>query len=202
MNSTYDEQMAVRRSGRRAGETVTRQAILAAAQASFTERGYQGTTIRGVARDAGVDPALVHYFFGSKKELFTAALALPYDPADLVRQAQAGDPAETGTRLARAVLDLWDRPDVGGRLVAMLRSAVTHEEAALLLRDFLGREILLRLAQVVGGTDAERRAALLASQIVGVAMLRHVFRVEPIRSMSIDELATWIGPTLQRYLTG
>ena len=190
------------RSGRRAGEPATRGAILEAARTSFAEHGYQATTIRGVARAAGVDPALVHYFFGTKRGLFAAALELPYDPAEVVRQARAGDPDRIGERLARAVIGLWDQPEVGGRLVAMLRSAVTHEEAARLLREFLGREVLLRLAQVVGGADAERRAALLASQIVGVAMMRHVFRVEPIRSMDAAELAAWIGPTLQRYLTG
>jgi AcrR family transcriptional regulator len=194
--------MTARRTGRRTGDTSSRAAILDAARARFAERGYQATTIRAVAGAAGVDPALVHYFFGTKQGLFTAAMDLPYDPAEVVRRAGEGDPELVGERLATAVLELWDQPEAGERLAAMLRSAVTHEDAARLLREYFGREVLLRLAEAVGGPDAERRAGLLATQVVGLAMMRHVLKLEPIASMDADELAGWIGPTLQRYLTG
>ena len=191
-----------RRTGRRPGDSGTREAILDAARHSFGTAGFAGTTIRGVARAAAVDPALVHHFFGTKDELFAAALELPIDPAVLVPQLIEQGVDGLGERVVRTFLGVWDATPGQGPMLALLRSAVGDERAAASLRDFLTRVVLTPLAAASGAPDAPLRAGLAASQMVGLAVARYVLRLEPVASATAEELGPAIGPTLQRYLTG
>lgn len=188
--------------GRRGGESGTRAAVLAAAKQAFGERGYGATSVRGVARSAGVDPSLVLHFFGSKDGLFEAAVALPLDPAVTVAALLADGPDGLGERVVRTFLGIWDATPGQGPMLAMLRGAVSHEDSAARLRDLLLRVVLRPLAQGAGGDRPDERAALLASQVAGLALARYVLRLEPLASSSADQLAPLLGPTLQRYLTG
>ena len=192
--------MSSRSRGRRTGVSGTREAILAAARQSFTTCGYDATTVRAVARDAGVDPALVHYFFGTKDALFAASLELPVNPREVVDELVAGGLDGLGERMVAFLLGVWEEPG-GSPLLAMLRSAVAHEEAAAMVRQFLGREVIGRLARAVDAPDPELRASLCASQIVGLAVARYIVRIEPLASAEAATVAAWVGPTLQRYLT-
>ena len=194
--------MSAGRTGRRPGDSGTREAILTAARSSFGSAGYRATTIRGVARAAGVDPALVHHYFGTKDQLFAAAMQLPVDPVQLLPRLLSGGVDGLGERLVRNFLGVWDATPGQGPLLALLRSALGHEEAAAMLRDFLTSAILTPLARAAGGSSAELRAALAASQMVGLAVTRYVLRLEPLASAHVDTVAGAAGPTLQRYLTG
>jgi AcrR family transcriptional regulator len=191
-----------RRTGRRRGAGDTRAAILEAARASFASNGYDRTTIRGVAAAATVDPALVHYFFADKERLFTAAMNLPIKLSDLVDGVLAGDRAGLGERLARAFVRIWGDEQTGPVMRAVLRGAASHEPSAALVREYIGRELLGRIAAGLDVPDPDLRADLTASQVVGVALLRYVLGVEPIASADPETLIAWIAPTLQRYLTG
>lgn len=188
--------------GRRPGESGTRAAILDAATSAFSASGYDATSVRGVARAAGVDPSLVLHFFGSKDGLFEAAVELPMDPAVVVSALLSLPPDDLGERVVRTFLGVWDATPGQGPMLAMLRGAVSHEDSADKLRELLLRVMLRPLAVGAGGGDPDRRAALLASQVVGLALVRYVLRVEPVASASVDELAAHVGPVLQRYLTG
>ncbi len=193
----------VRRSGRRPGNQDTRQSILDAARAMFAERGFDQTTIRAIATEAKVDPALVHHYFGTKDKLFIAALQAPVDPAELLPEALAGGADELGANLLRLFLRIWDGPARTAGL-ALIRSAVGNEWTARLLREFLVTQVLRRVVATLDVPPAEReaRGALVASQLVGLAMTRYVLKAEPIASASAESLVTAVGPTLQRYLTG
>ncbi|MFG2169550.1 TetR family transcriptional regulator [Micromonospora chersina] len=192
-----------RRTGRRPGNPDTREAILTAARAAFADRGFDAASIRAIATAAGVDPALVHHYFGTKEELFRATVAIPVDPAELVPRVLAGGRDEVGERLVRTFLAVWDSP-VGTAAVALLRSAVSNQWTARLLREFLVTQVLRRVVEQLDLDPAETplRGALVATQIAGLAMMRYVIRLEPVASASPDTLAATIGPTLQRYLTG
>lgn len=190
------------RTGRRTGGTDTRGAILAAARASFSERGYDATSLRQVARDAGVDPSLVSHYFGGKDALFAEALRLPLRPADVVSGIVEGDLDGLGERIARTFLTLWDRPETRDPLLGLIRSAMTHDLAAEMLRGFVTEALLGRIAATLGAPDARLRTSLVGSQLVGVAMLRYVVRIEPLASADVDAVVAWVAPTLQRYLTG
>jgi len=188
--------------GRRPGQSGTRDAILAAARLAFATRGYGATSVRAVARAAGVDPSLVLHFFGSKDGLFEAALELPLDPAAIVAGLLAGDLDTLGEQVVRTFLGVWDATPGQGPMLAMLRSAVSHEDSAAMLRELLLRVILRPVAHGAGGDRPDLRASLLASQVVGLALTRYVLKLEPVASASADDLAPLLGPTLQRYLTG
>lgn len=190
------------RSGRRPGDSGTRAAILAAAREGFGSTGYAGTTIRSIARAAGVDPALVHRFYGTKESLFAAALDMPADPSVILPALLAGGNDGLGERVVRTFLGIWDATPGQGPMLALLRSAVSDEAAAATLREFLTRVALGPLAQAAGGDRADLRASLVASQMVGLAMARYVLHLEPLASANAEELAAAVGPTLDRYLTG
>jgi AcrR family transcriptional regulator len=188
--------------GRRPGESGTRAAILEAARAAFAETGYDRATIRGIAAAAGVDPALVLHYFGSKEGLFEAALELPVRPADVFARGAAAGPDQLGATVVRTFLEAWEPPESRVRLQAMLRSAMTNETAMGMIRDLLVREVFGPITQTLGVPDAQLRATLVGSQFIGLAIMRFVGRVEPLASASIDELVAAVGPTVQRYLTG
>jgi AcrR family transcriptional regulator len=188
------------RTGRRPGTGGTREKILAAARSHFGDGGYEGATIRGIAGEAGVDPALVLHYFGSKEGVFLAAVEFPIDPAVMIPRLLAPGLDGLGTRLVRFFLDTWDSP-AGSPLLGIIRSVVGSERAAAVLRDFVSREVLGRLAEALDLDQPQLRASLAASQLIGLAMLRYVVKLEPLASAGREEIAGWLGPTLQRYLT-
>ena len=192
----------MRRTGRRAGTADTRGEILAAARQVFGEHGFENASVRRVAARAGVDPALVHHYFGTKQALFLAAMELPIDFNALVDQVMAGPRREMGARLVRQTLELWEDPAMRTQLMGIVRSATTDDVAAEILRRLLSAGPILALTRASGQPDAALRATLAGSQIVGLAMARYVIRVEPLASASVDEVVRAIGPTIQRYLVG
>jgi AcrR family transcriptional regulator len=190
------------RTGRRPGASGTREAILDAARRAFAELGYQRATIRGVADLAGVDPALVHHYFGTKQALFVDAVQLPVNPVEHLMAVLAEDPAQAGRRMVETFLAVWDHAASQSPLLALVRSAVGDEHAAALLREFITEEVLGQIARRLGSPDARLRATLAGSQIIGLAMARYIVKVEPLASAPPEQVAAAVGPTLQRYLTG
>jgi AcrR family transcriptional regulator len=190
-----------RRRGRRPAGEDTRGIILAAARAEFGAHGYDGTTIRGIARAAGVDARLVHHYFEGKEDVFVTALGFPHRPQDIVAGVLAGPPEQLGERLARAVLGIWDSTEGRVRIVALLSGAMASDAAARMLREFVTRELLGRISASLEMDRPELRTALAASHLVGLAMARVLIKIEPLASLDAGELARTVGPVLQRYLT-
>lgn len=189
-------------SGRRPGDSGTREAIEGAARRQFAELGYDRTSLRQVAREAGVDPTLVSHFYGSKQQLFVTVVELPFRPAEVLPQLLEGDPGELGLRLARFILAVFESAQSRGQVIGIVRSATSEPEAARLVRDMLTREVLTPLAEGLGVADAEFRAGLLGSQVVGMIMARYIVAIEPLASRDAAEVALAIAPNLQHYLTG
>lgn len=191
------------RTGRRPGDSGTREAILAAAREAFGDRGYDRASVRGIARDAGVDPALVHHYFGTKPGLFAAAMELPGDPSQVIAAALAAGPrAEMGERMARTFLGIWDHAD-RTPVLALLRSAVSHDDAATMFRQFVEDAVVGTVAEAIGGgEDARLRATLAATQLVGVALARYLVGIEPLASAPSEELVRRLAPVLQLHLEG
>ncbi|GAC1345434.1 MAG: TetR family transcriptional regulator [Candidatus Dormibacteria bacterium] len=190
------------RTGRRPGGSGSREAILDAAQAVFADRGYDGGTMREIAQRAGVDPALVHHFHGTKEQLFAAAMRLPVDPAVAIPALLQPGTAGLGERLVRYFLGLCELGGEGSPFLALLRGAASHERSAAMLREFITRVVLGRIAASLDAPQAELRATLAGSQMVGLAMVRYVVRVEPLASADHDTVVAAVAPTVQRYLTG
>jgi AcrR family transcriptional regulator len=190
------------RTGRRPGNQDTREAILAAARQAFADRGYDGASIRHIATSAGVDPALVHHYFGAKDRLFLATMQAPIDPAKVLPQVLAGGVDGLGERIVRMFLSVWDSP-AGTTAAALLRSAVSHDWSARMLREFLTTQIMRRAMKTLDLDPAEAplRASLVASQMMGLAMARYILKVEPLTSASPDVVVAAVAPTIQRYLT-
>jgi AcrR family transcriptional regulator len=191
----------VPRTGRRPGVSGSRETILTAARSSFARHGYDGATIRDIAASAEVDPALVRHYFGSKEHLFVEALQFPADPADFVPRLLAPGPDGLGERLVTFFLETWDAPD-GKPFLALLRSVTQNDQAAEMLRQFIAREVIGRVARSLQVDRPEMRAALAGSHVVGLAIIRYVIRLEPVASADRAELAREVGPAIQRYLTG
>lgn len=187
--------------GRRPGASDTRGEILDVARREFAEKGYDGASVRGIARAASVDPALVHHYFGSKERVFVAAMALPVDPGELLPDLLAGDPALLGERFARMFLGLWSDAGFREPMLALLRSATTGERGAAMLREFVGSALLGRLVQSVDGPDAAMRVSTAAAQLVGIVLLRYVIEIPALVAATDEEIVALVGPTLQRYLT-
>jgi AcrR family transcriptional regulator len=177
-----------------------RATILKAAGEEFAERGYEASSLRAIARRAGVDPALVHHYFEDKRDLFAETIHAPFRPDRVVPGILAGPRDQVGESVARYVLTELASPTAQKRAGLVLRTAIGHNPASRMLREFLVREVLHRVAEGVGGPDAELRATLAASQIVGLMMTRYVLRIEPIASAPIDELVGRLGPVLQWHL--
>ncbi|AGZ40342.1 TetR/AcrR family transcriptional regulator [Actinoplanes friuliensis] len=192
----------VRRSGRRPGNQDTKQSILEAARQVFAERGFDKASIRAIAGEAQVDPALVHHYFGTKEKLFLASMNSPVDPAEIIPQALAGPRDEAGERLVRLILGVWDSP-AGTAAVALIRSAMSNEWTARLMREFIVTQVLRRAVAELGIDEEEApvRAALVATQVAGLAVVRYVLKVEPVASAPAEQLVAAIGPSVQRYLT-
>jgi AcrR family transcriptional regulator len=189
--------------GRRpVGGPDTREQILTAAGELFSELGFERTTMRAVAARADVDPALIHHFFVNKEGLLAAALVLPVDPAALLAGLDK-DPAHAGEAVVRRVLGVWEAdPQTRRHLLGLIRVGLSHEYAAGVLRDLLGRTILTALARVVADDRPSLRAALVGTQIGGLLLGRYVLGIPAVRDATPEELALAIGPVIQHYLNG
>ncbi|OBI71390.1 TetR family transcriptional regulator [Mycobacterium sp. E740] len=183
---------------------MSRDAVLAAARKRFGAEGYEKTTLRAIARDAHVDPSMVLYLFGSKADLFRESLSLIVDPAELA-SAVAGasdDEPDIGTRMVRAYLRIWQSPESGPTMVAMLQSATSNPDAHEAFRGFMQNYVLTAVSgELGGGQQARLRALLAAGQLVGTAVLRFVMRIEPLATLPDDDLVRLLAPTVTRYLT-
>lgn len=187
------------RSGRRPGSPDTRGQILEAAQAEFAERSFDGVSMRAIAARANVDPALVHHYFGTKEKLFAAVVDLPFAPEDVGAAIAAAPVEDRAERMVRTFFSIWEDPVRRAPVLAMFRSAMTHESVAVLLRQFARRVMVVQVAASVPGPDAELRAEAAAAQLIGVAIARYVLKIEPIASASTEELVATIAPAIQRY---
>lgn len=191
---------AIRR-GPRPGGTDTRAEILAAAAAVFSRDGYQRGSVRGIAREAGVDPGLVRHYFASKSELFVEALRPPVDLTDQVTRMAAGDPQLVGHRVMTFFVEVWDDPVRGPPMIQLMRAALDHPDVAEFVRMLVIEGVIQRVAAAVGAPNPARAAATAASQVIGLAMLRHAAHIEPLASEPGDQLIARFGPILTRLLT-
>ncbi|MGH8914151.1 MAG: TetR family transcriptional regulator [Acidimicrobiia bacterium] len=189
------------RSGRRPGAEDTKGTILAAARAEFAAKGFHGATIRGIAAGAGVDPALVHHYFGTKDDLFAVSIDLPLRPAEVAEAALSGGPESMGRNITTLFFTVWENPDTRDPLLAMLRGAFTNEQGATMLREFFGAAMLGRVAPGIAGPDAELRVSLAVSHLIGVAVLRYVVGFPSLVEVPIEDLIDTLAPRLQAYFT-
>ncbi|MEV7420324.1 TetR family transcriptional regulator [Streptomyces sp. NPDC089919] len=178
-----------------------RELIRRAAREEFAARGYDKTSVRGIAKAAGVDAALVHHYFGTKEEVFAAAVEVSFDSEQAVPAVLGGGPDGLGERLARYFLAVWENETTRAPLLAVVRSALTHEAAAKVLRQFVLRRLLERIARELDVPDPEFRAELAAAHMIGIAIARYVIQLEPLASADPEEIVAQVAPTLQRYLT-
>ncbi|MBB6175038.1 AcrR family transcriptional regulator [Nocardiopsis mwathae] len=188
------------RTGRRPGATQTREEILRAAREQFAEFGYDGATIRGIARAAGVDPALVHHYFGAKEQVFVAAMRLPFNPAEKIPAIIAehrDDPAEA---IIRFFLGVWDAPETREPLLALIRSAAGHEDAAAVVQGFMNDVIVHRIAEEFG--FAPLRAAMIGSQLFGLVLMRYVVGVEVVRTADAEQIVAIYAPAIRAVIEG
>lgn len=194
-----------RRRGRRprTESADTRDRILTVAREEFSERGYEKTSVRGIAKAAGVDSALVHHYFGTKEQVFEAAIEVAFAPALNAPEAIAEGPMDgVGERLTRFVFGIWENPTTRTPLLAIVRSAVNNEAAAAVFRRLIASQLLRRVAAQLDRPDAELRAELAAAQLVGCAMLRYVIKVEPLVSADVEQIIARVAPVVQGHLTG
>ncbi|GAA1375117.1 TetR/AcrR family transcriptional regulator [Streptomyces beijiangensis] len=182
-------------------EPAARERILAAARTEFSERGYDKTSMRSIAKQAGVDASLVHHYFGTKDEVFAAAIEMTMEPVQLVPAILGTSTDGIGERLARYFIGVWENPATRTPLLAVIRSALTNETAATVLRTVVLRMVLERVAADLDVPNPKFRAELAASHMIGIAILRYVIKVEPLASTDPEEIITTVAPTLQRYLT-
>jgi AcrR family transcriptional regulator len=191
-----------KRTGRRPGQTDTRERILGAAAHQFAAQGYDRASLRRIAAEAGVDQKLIAHYFGSKQQLFVAAIGFPLDPADILPLALTGDRESLADRLAAVLVAVLEEPGIHERMTGIVRGAATHPELARMLREFLTRAVF---EPVAASLDADRpllRANLVGSQVVGLLLARSVVGIEPLASLPARTVAEAVAPTLERYLVG
>ncbi|WP_432080596.1 TetR family transcriptional regulator [Streptomyces sp. WAC 04229] len=194
-----------RRRGRppRTESADTRDRILTAAREEFSEHGYEKTSVRGIAKAAGVDPALVHHYFGTKEQVFEAAIEIAFAPALEAPDVIADGPLDAvGERLARFIIGIWENPTTRKPVLAIVRSAVNNDTAAAVFRRLISTQLLSRVAARLDRPDAELRVELAAAQLVGCAMLRYVIKVEPLASADPEQIVARLAPVVQGHLTG
>jgi AcrR family transcriptional regulator len=189
-----------KRTGRRPGATGTRERIAAAARERFSELGYERATFRAIASAAGVDPALVVHFFGSKEKLFREVMELPPAVSDALVRVAEGPREDMGRRLAELIVAALENPATRSIVVGRIRSASSHLDAAALVRETVTRD-LGRLAAAVTDDRPDTRAVLIGAEVVGVALARYVVRVEPLASLPAESVVALLAPTFQRHLT-
>lgn len=191
-----------RRPGRPAGDTGSREAIQAAARRLFAEEGFAKTSVRAVAKSAGVDPGLVRHYFGTKEELLRAVVVLPVDPQVLVGAAVAGGPDGAGRRLATVIVGLLHDPERMTLLTAIIRAAATEPEGAAIVRDIVTGQVLEPLVAALGVDNPQLRGSLIASQVVGFFMAHQIVGLSGLTGADDATLVEALAGTLQRYLTG
>jgi AcrR family transcriptional regulator len=182
-----------------------RERILSTARAQFAERGFDAPTVRQIAQSAGVDPKLVFYYFGSKEGLFGATIAEPFRAArlpDLLTDAAVGrhDNTSPGTRYLQAVLTALETSDLGAVFIGLIRGLGTHEPSRRIFLHFIETEFIEQITPRLPDPLPSARAALVGSHLLGLVMARYVLQVEPLASLSIDQIAATIGPTIDHYL--
>jgi AcrR family transcriptional regulator len=187
--------------GRRPGPSTTRGEILYAARSLFGTYGYDGTTLRMIAHEAKVDPALVARAFEGKHGLFLAAVQWPWDPADVVPAVAAGPKTRAGHRITKLVIDTWEDPDQRAPIVALLTSVGVSDVARKLLGDFITTQVQVPLARACGFDQPELRGALVGAHSVGLCLARYVLAIEPLASMDPAALIDVAGDVTQRILT-
>jgi len=185
------------RPGRRPGPTETRETILSAARELFGERGYDSTTIRAIAGQAGVDPALVHHFYGSKEQVFVAAMRVPFNPADAISTIVDGPREQVAERMMRFFIGVWSEPDSRAAFLGLMRSAMTNEQAAAMVRQFLRHALLGRVAAVLDVPPLRAEAAM--SHLIGLMLMRFVLRLDPLATAEEEEMIRLVAPSVQRY---
>jgi AcrR family transcriptional regulator len=191
-----------KRPGRPPGASDTRERILVSARDLFARNGIDKTSIRAIAADAGVDPALVHHYFGTKTQLFAAAIHIPIDPMQIIGPLQQIPVDQIGHTLPKLLLPLWDS-EMGKGFIATLRSILAGNDTSL-VRSFLQEVITKEIGSRVDNPPGSGaiRVQFVASQLVGVVMARYILELDPFKSLPVEQVAETIGPNLQRYLTG
>lgn len=188
------------RTGRRPGTPETREVILVAARRRFANHGYDASSLRVIASDAHVDPALLIHYFGTKEALFIAAIGLPAPLAEVFADVGSLPKKQAGETLVRRYLDIVDSERSRDTILALVRSAVSSEKAASMLRSLLSDMLLDVIERRPGKGDPRLRASLIAAQLIGIAMLRHVLRLPPLAKASPDEIVDLVAPAIERYL--
>jgi AcrR family transcriptional regulator len=194
--------VALARTGRRPGNGGTREAILDAARTEFARHGYGGTGIRPIARAAGVDPALIYHYFEDKQAIFVAALDFPFNPAEMIEAVLRLPREQAGESLIRTLTMLWDQEATRAPFLALVRSAVSSDQVAAMLREFFTEALIARVVEALGTPHAALRATLLGSQVTGLIMMRYIIKLEPLASLPTDQLVRAVAPNIQRYLAG
>jgi len=189
------------RTGRRPGASGSREKIFAAARAEFALHGYAGATIRGIAKRAGCDTALVHHFFGTKERLFDETMAIPVRMHEHLPELLA-DPEHVGEAITRRFLEAWEAGSSRQVMQGLLRTAVAGERSAGRVSEMAMRDALIPMLEAIRVPDAEFRAGLVGSHMVGLMVVRHITRLPGVASASIDDLVSAVGPTIQRYIYG
>jgi AcrR family transcriptional regulator len=192
-----------KRAGRRTGNPDTRAEILAAARRLFAEEGYESISMRRIAAEAGVDPSLIHHYFGSKDDLFLAAIELPLDPGpEVAAVLSQGGVEGAGGRLMHAFVTIWDGPHQD-KLLAVVRTSLSKPAMSFVLRQLFEHRIVKTVESILGGQvdHIPERASFIASQVFGLVVARYILKLEPVASLSADQLAVTVGPTIDRYLT-
>ena len=210
MNSTHDELAAQapgetarplsRPTGRRPGDSGTREAILRAARRQFAELGYDRTSLRGIAVEAGVDPALVSHYHGSKQRLFVTVVELPFQPAEVLPRLLGGDRDSIGERVARFLAGLLGSDEARGRVIGLIRAAASDPEAARMVRELITEQLFTPIAEVLGSDQPRLRASFLGAQTVGLVMARYIVAVEPLASIDAETVVSVLAPNIQRLL--
>lgn len=189
-----------RRPGRRPGSADTRGEILVAARKVFAEKGFDKATVRGIAREAKVDPALVHHYFDTKEGMFVEAMQLPVNPEEVLPTVLAASREEVGEQLVRLILKITAESEARQPVIALMRSAMTNEQVAAMIKEFITNALLYRVADGLGVPHL--RMELAFAQMFGVVISRYVLRLEPLASADEEELVQLLAPTIQRYLVG
>lgn len=190
------------RTGRRPGNSTSREDILKAARELFAKRGYQGATMRAIGAKAGVDASLVVHFFGNKVNLLAEAIDWPFDPEVEMPKLLEGGKRDVGRRLAELAITTWDEEGTRHPVFTLLRAGMTEPEAGEMLRTFMTQRLYAPLMQGLGSDRPELRAGLAVSQVIGVGMGRYVLKFDGLATAKSSDVVDWLAPVLQRYLTG
>ncbi len=188
------------RTGRRPGAPDTREDILVAARRAFAARGYEATSLRSIAKQVHVDPALLVHYFGSKEGLFRAGLEMTLGPFGLFSGLDALEVPEAAELIVGRYLLMLDQGPTRDVVLGLVRSAVSSERAATMLREFLTKEMLTSLSSLIDRPDRQLRASLVVAQLIGIAMLRHVVRSDAVARASNEELVSVVAPVIEGYI--